>query len=70
MLAFDLVNYINLNSLNSFLRDSTMKMIPTRAAKASSVNLVKYRTMADRSRATMMRQNKVDQSPIQSLMVR
>ena len=45
-------------------------MRPTRAAKASSVNLVKYRTMAERSSATMMRQNKVDQRPIQSLMVR
>lgn len=31
-----------INLLNNFLRDSTMKMIPTRAAKASSVNRVKY----------------------------
>ena len=58
------------NVLNNFLTDSTMKMRPTRAAKASSVNLVKYRTIAERSRATMMRQNKVAHSPIQSLMVR
>ena len=29
-------------SLKSFFRDSTMNIRPTRAAKASSVNLVKY----------------------------
>lgn len=61
-------------------------MIPTSEAKASSVNLVKYLenenwrnwnsnqnlnlTIAEPSTATMMMQNREDQSPIQSLVVR
>ena len=32
----------SIDLLESFFMDSTTKMIPTRAAKASSVNLVKY----------------------------
>jgi len=37
-----------------------MKMIPIRAAKLSSVNLVKYLTNADQSKATMIRQKRQD----------
>ncbi len=43
-----------------------MKIMPIRAANASSVNLVKYLTMAEISKATISRQKKLDHSPIQS----
>jgi hypothetical protein len=49
-----------LNLLKSFSRALYTNMIPIRAANASSVNLVKYRTTEDPSVATIIRQNKVD----------
>ena len=46
-----------------------MKMIPTKAAKLSSVNLVKYRTKEDMSKATINTQKTEDQRPIHSRIV-
>ena len=43
-----------------------MKMIPMSAAKLSSVKRVKYRTIAERSNATITIQKSVDQRPIHS----
>ncbi len=41
-----------------------MKMMPMSAAKLSSVNLVKYLTMADTSSATITKQRRLAQRPI------
>ena len=45
--------------LKSFSRDLYTKIIPISDANASSVNLVKYRTTADPSVATIIIQNSV-----------
>ena len=41
-----------------------MKIIPTKAAKLSSVNLVKYLTKDDMSKATIRMHKPLDQIPI------
>ena len=57
------------NLLYNFFNASYMKIMPTKAAKLSSVKRVKYLTKLDKSKATMTKQNNVDQRPIQSRIV-